>query len=89
MKPLGIIRKLDHLGRVVIPKEIRRTYGWDKGTPLEIFTTDKGVVFREYGAEQKKLAVIEGLKSLADMVTDETALSIIDDVMEYVKKDVK
>lgn len=85
MKPLGIVRRIDRLGRIVIPMEVRRVHGWETGTPIEMFATDKGLVLREYGAEQKKLAVIEGLKSLADMVDDDTALAIIDDIMEYVK----
>jgi AbrB family transcriptional regulator, stage V sporulation protein T len=89
MKPLGIVRRIDQLGRIVIPMEVRRVHGWEPGTPIEMFATDKGLVLREYGAEQKKLAVIEGLKYLADTVTDETALSIIDDIMEYVKGEAK
>lgn len=89
MKPLGIVRKIDQLGRIVIPMEVRRVHGWETGTPIEMFATEKGLVLREYGAEQKKLAVIEGLKSLADMVDDDTALAIIDDIMDYVKGDGK
>jgi len=89
MKALGIVRRIDHLGRITIPMEVRRVHGWDTGTPIEMFATDKGLVLREYGAEQKKLAVIEGLKSLADMVDDDTALAIIDDIMEYVKGEAK
>lgn len=85
MKALGIVRKIDDLGRITIPMEVRRVHGWETGTPIEMFATNKGLVLREYGAEQKKLAVIEGLKSLADMVDDDTALAIIDDIMEYVK----
>lgn len=38
MKSTGIARELDSLGRIVIPKEIRDTYAWQKKTPLEIFT---------------------------------------------------
>jgi bifunctional DNA-binding transcriptional regulator/antitoxin component of YhaV-PrlF toxin-antitoxin module len=85
MKALGIVRRIDHLGRITIPMEIRRVHGWNTGTPIEMFATDKGLLLKEYGAEQKKLAVIEGLKSLADMVDDDTALAIIGDIMEYVK----
>jgi AbrB family transcriptional regulator (stage V sporulation protein T) len=89
MKALGIVRKIDHLGRITIPMEVRRIHGWESGTPIEMFATDKGLLLREYGAEQKKLAVIEGLKSLADMVDDDTALAIIGDIMEYVKGETK
>ena len=42
MKATGIVRRIDDLGRVVIPKEIRRTMRIREGDPLEIFT-DKGI----------------------------------------------
>ena len=49
MKATGIIRRIDDLGRVVIPKEIRRHMGIREGDPLEIYlTTDGGVVFKRY-----------------------------------------
>ena len=41
MKATGIVRRIDDLGRVVIPKEIRRTLRIKEGTPLEIFTDRK------------------------------------------------
>ena len=49
MKATGIVRRVDDLGRVVIPKEIRRTLHIREGDPLEIFTSkDGGVIFRKY-----------------------------------------
>ena len=42
MKATGIVRRIDDLGRVVIPKEIRRTLRLREGTPLEIFTDREG-----------------------------------------------
>ena len=48
MKAIGIIREIDSLGRVVIPKELRREYGLNKGTPLEIFADGKNIIFRLY-----------------------------------------
>lgn len=49
MKATGIVRRIDDLGRVVIPKEIRRKMGATEGAPLEIFVTDDGgVVFKRY-----------------------------------------
>lgn len=49
MKATGIVRRIDDLGRVVIPKEIRRTQHIRKGDPLEIFTTGAGeVIFKKY-----------------------------------------
>ena len=48
MKATGIVRRIDDLGRVVIPKEIRRTYNIREGDPLEIFLQDGAVVFKKY-----------------------------------------
>ena len=47
MKATGIVRRIDDLGRVVIPKEIRRTLRIREGDPLEIYTaTDGEVIFK-------------------------------------------
>ncbi len=47
MKATGIVRRIDDLGRVVIPKEIRRTLRIREGDPLEIFTDRDGeVIFK-------------------------------------------
>ena len=49
MKATGIVRRIDDLGRVVIPKEIRRTMRIREGDPLEIFTASDGeVIFKKY-----------------------------------------
>ena len=49
MKATGIVRRIDDLGRVVIPKEIRRTMRIREGDPLEIYTSRDGeVIFKKY-----------------------------------------
>ena len=49
MKATGIVRRIDDLGRVVIPKEIRRTLKIREGDPLEIYTSAGGeVIFKKY-----------------------------------------
>lgn len=51
MKATGIVRRIDDLGRVVIPKEIRRTMRIREGDPLEIYTSNDGeVIFKKYSA---------------------------------------
>lgn len=56
MKATGIIRRIDDLGRIVIPKEIRRNMRIRVGTPLEIFVDNEG------GVILKKYAIIGGLE---------------------------
>ena len=48
MKSTGIVRKLDDLGRVVIPMEIRNTFGWSNKDSLEIFVNEDCIILRKY-----------------------------------------
>ena len=51
MKATGVVRRIDDLGRVVIPKEIRKTLRIKEGDPLEIFTDKEGeVILKKYSA---------------------------------------
>ena len=64
MKATGIVRRIDDLGRVVIPKEIRRTMRIREGDPLEIYTTKEGeVIF-------KKNSLLGGLEDFAAQFCD-------------------
>lgn len=52
MRATGIVRRIDDLGRVVIPKELRKMLKIEEGDALEVFTTDSGqVVFQKYYEE--------------------------------------
>lgn len=53
MRATGIIRRIDDLGRVVIPKEIRRTMGIHEGEPLEIFVGEDSVTFKRINMNQE------------------------------------
>ena len=48
LKATGIVRKMDELGRLVVPKEIRRAYNINAGDPVEIFVDGGKVVLRKY-----------------------------------------
>ena len=49
MKATGIVRRIDDLGRVVIPKEIRKTLRIKEGTPMEIYTDRQGeIILKKY-----------------------------------------
>lgn len=70
MKATGIIRRMDDLGRVVIPKEIRRNLGIREGDPLEIFLHEDGVCFKKY-TTNKFEKVYDAFKDLADFAEEE------------------
>ena len=66
MKATGIIRRIDDLGRIVIPKEIRRTLRIREGDPMELYTNNQGeVIFKKYspiaGTEPAAKAILETL----------------------------
>lgn len=48
MKATGIVRKLDNLGRVVLPIELRRTLNIKKNEPVEIFVDNENIVLKKY-----------------------------------------
>ena len=48
MKSTGIVRKIDELGRIVLPKELRRTLDIEEKDPLEIFIEDNTIILKKY-----------------------------------------
>ena len=75
MKATGIVRRIDDLGRVVIPKEIRRTMRIREGDPLEIYTDADGeVIFKKY-SPIGELSSITG--QYADVLYRGTGLPVI------------
>lgn len=48
MKATGIIRRVDDLGRIVLPKELRQTMGIRTGDPMEIYTDADNIILRKY-----------------------------------------
>ncbi len=70
MKATGIVRRIDDLGRVVIPKEIRRTLRIREGDPLEIFTDNEGqVILKKYSPVGELAAFV---KEYADALAQTT-----------------
>ena len=84
MRATGIIRRIDDLGRVVIPKEIRRAMKIREGDPLEIYTEKNGTVcFRKYSPigevdlDTMKLICDKGLGRLNYTIFDRDGYSIM------------
>lgn len=63
----GIVRRIDDLGRVVIPKEIRNQMGIRENTPLEFFRSADGLILRKYSTMDE---VGEAIKTLTEWVSD-------------------
>lgn len=96
MKATGIVRRIDDLGRVVIPKEIRRTMRIREGDPLEIYTDREGeVIFKKYSPigelsefASKYAETLHKAGSLAVIITDRDAVIAASGVSrkEYLEK---
>lgn len=85
MKATGIVRRIDDLGRVVIPKEIRRTLGIEEGDPLEIFVNGGQVVIQKYQPETEKEDVILELQKMANDTNDPNMLGTIDRAIKLIR----
>ena len=70
MKETGIVRRVDDLGRVVIPKEIRRNLGIYEGDPLEIFLHEDCICLRKYSTDKLE-KVYDAFKDLVDFAEEE------------------
>lgn len=68
MKATGIVRRIDDIGRVVIPKELRDAMRFEPGDQVEIFVDDDAVVYRKYKAAEIALDLLADLEeSVSDM----------------------
>ncbi len=75
MKATGIVRRIDDLGRVVIPKEIRRTLRIREGDPLEIYTDSNGeVIFKKYSPMGEMSSFAEQYAEVLSKVSKQAVL---------------
>lgn len=60
MTNIGIVRKVDSLGRVTLPKELRRVFKLDKDDKVEILATDEGILLRVPNIEVRRVSTVKG-----------------------------
>ncbi|WP_217562714.1 AbrB/MazE/SpoVT family DNA-binding domain-containing protein [Paenibacillus sp. GbtcB18] len=74
IKATGMVRKVDELGRIVIPVEIRRTLGVAEKDPLEIFVTEDRIILKKYAPGCFLCGNTEGLQSFRDKAVCKSCL---------------
>ncbi len=94
MKATGIVRRIDDLGRVVVPKEIRRTLRIREGDPLEIFTDRQGEIILKKYSPIGELAIFakEYAESLASTLGCTVCITDLDQIVAaagYGKKELQ
>lgn len=70
MKSTGIVRRIDDLGRVVIPKEIRKSLLIEEGDPMEIFIKDDGLFLKKYLTDYSFYERLEDIERRFNTATD-------------------
>ena len=75
MKATGIVRRIDDLGRVVIPKEVRRSMRINEGDPLELYTDGDVICFKKYDTRPE---LQQTLDTLENQMLDQDTISCID-----------
>jgi transcriptional pleiotropic regulator of transition state genes len=67
MKSTGIVRKVDELGRIVIPKELRRNLSIDRKDPVEVFVEGDKIILRKYNTRCSLCGSEEQLEKVLDV----------------------
>ena len=66
MKSTGIVRRIDELGRIVLPSEMRKTFGIKEKDPMEIYTKDDTILLKKYETVCTFCGSSDSLKSYKD-----------------------
>ncbi|KOS61705.1 AbrB/MazE/SpoVT family DNA-binding domain-containing protein [Lysinibacillus agricola] len=85
MKSTGIVRKVDDLGRVVLPIELRRTLGIDVKDALEIFIDKDQIILQKYQPNTEKDEVVASLKKMAAGAKNPNVLETIDRAIKLIR----
>lgn len=86
MKTTGITRKVDSLGRVVLPIELRRMLGIEVKDSLEIFVEGESVILRKYRRDTDKAHQIAQLANVLEYSDNPHVHELITDAIDYIKK---
>jgi len=84
MRDTGIVRRVDELGRVVIPKEIRKTLRIKEGDPIEIFTDKEQLVFKKYSPISKVMYMAKGVAENLASLTEKSVVVCDNDCILFI-----
>lgn len=87
VKSLGLVRNIDVLGRLVIPKELRKELGINTGDPVEINATHEGIMIKKYEAVKKEDELVRELSSIALNTSDKETRNAITKLLNNYKEE--
>lgn len=83
MKASGVTRKVDRLGRIIVPIEMRRVLGWETGTEIEFWTEGNTVVLKAPKKEQKTNDALDTLEEAEKYIEDPELKQKITEVIRF------
>lgn len=91
MKNTGIVRRMDRLGRIVIPGEIRREFRLSEGSPIEIWIDGTHIMLRKYdvGSSYRETLreMISDIEANAEMPNRDEIVGKLEEITKLLKKD--
>ncbi|WP_024294949.1 AbrB/MazE/SpoVT family DNA-binding domain-containing protein [Lacrimispora indolis] len=85
MKSTGIIRRIDDLGRIVIPREIRRNIRVTEGSPMEILVTEEGVLLKKYYPQTVLLDLLSTIAKEVEELSADLGPEKTGDIRRYIR----
>ncbi len=85
MKSTGIVRKVDELGRIVLPKELRRTLGIEEKDPVEIYIDGDKIILKKYLPNGEKEDVISSLVKMAESAKNPNVIDVIERAIKLIR----
>lgn len=86
MKTVGIIRRIDDLGRIIIPREIRKQLSINEGCPLEITVAENGnVILKKVDTKKSLIDDVRSLEETLDWYSGSLELGDIDGIREAIE----
>lgn len=86
MRAIGIIRRIDGAGRIVIPKEIRKAYGFEDDSLIEIFSTDNGIVIKRYQTDDELMISVNALSEAVDGSVDDLGYEKVREIRKHIRE---
>lgn len=86
MKSTRIVRKIDQLGRIVLPKELRNIFDIQEGTPMEVYTDGDAIVLKKH---QIKCALCGNEENLEDYIGTKICEACIEDIRTMPKRNIR